>query len=147
MATTKIQAVAKYFKLPMWNCRLSKENPNIVICDDMEFWVLSEFRGIRRASYLWVESNAWRYPLDFILRHTVDIHRGFNGIYDEKLIAGLQSLQDSLGANFNELIFSMITNKTAFYEDAVREYGHKFMWQPIDGQEVIVNGFRIYRIK
>lgn len=147
MALTKLQAVSMYFNYPRMLCKLKETNKNIVIYQDKEYYVFSERSDLRKESKRWIEKNGWKYPLDLILKHSVDIKRGFKGIKNERLINKLKLLQENLKEDFNELVFAIIQNKTAFIEDAIKIYGYKFIWQPIDDQEIIYNGFRMYRIK
>lgn len=147
MAITKPFAIAKTFDYPPMLCRLKEDNRNIVVYEDKEYYVFSEKYELRKACWQWFEKNGWRYPLDFILKYSIDPHRGFHGIKNERLIKKLKLLQDNLQEDFNELVFAIIQNKTKFFEDAIKTYGYKFIWQPIDDKETIAYGFRIYRIK
>lgn len=145
MSITKVSTISSLYKIPLMKCRISKKDKNLIVADDMQFYVLSERYDLRKASYKKLEKEGWRVPLEITLKFSEDLHRGFKGIHNKKLIKILQDTQVSLGENFNELVYSIIHNKTAFYTNVIKELGYKFIWQPIDGQEIIKNGFRIYR--
>lgn len=147
MAITKVSTISEIYNIPLLHCRLSKENKNIVIAGNMEFYVFSERYDLRKASYKKLEKEGWRVPLEITLRFSEDLHRGFKGMHNKKLINILQKVQAILQEDFNELVFSVIHSKTAFYETVVKELGYKFIFQPVDGQETCKNGFRIYRKK
>jgi hypothetical protein len=147
MAMTKTYAIAKLFDYPPMLCKLKENDKNIVVYEDKEYYVFSEKYDLKKACREWIEKNGWRYPLDLILKHSVDEHHGFKGIKNERLINKLKLLQENLKEDFNELVFAIIQNKTTFIEDAINIYGYKFIWQPIDDKEIVFNGFRIYRKK
>lgn len=147
MAVTKIQTLAQVLGEPICNCRINQDNPLIAECSDKAFYIFSERYELYKACRHWVENNAWRLPLEFVLKHTVDIHHGFNGIHNRMLINQLENLRLSLKEDFNELVFAIIQNKTQFIKNTINEFGYKYIWQPIDDIELEINGFKIFRIK
>jgi predicted ATP-grasp superfamily ATP-dependent carboligase len=153
MAVTKVMTIANLLDVPVSKCHLKKDNQNIVVVNEtMEYLVFSEKRyghglHLNVASRQWYKDNAWRFPIEFILKYSSDEHHGFKGIFNEKLIDKLKEMQEELKKDFNELAWTIIQNKTKFLKDVVLEYGYKFMFQPVDDKEIVANGFRIYRIK
>lgn len=151
MSLTKVFTLSEYLKIPQWNCKRSLIDLNIIDCnykdEEFQYYMFSEKYDLYKATYRKLEKDAWRFPLDFILKYTTDSHHGFNGIKNEKIISNLMSLQANLREDFNELIFAIIQNKTKFIESIVEEFGYIYIWKPIDGIEIKENGFRGYRIK
>ena len=149
MAVTKGYIIANILNLPVSSCVRDTADKNVVICKTTgeRYLVLSETYDLRRFTYKKLKEEVWRVPLDFILKYTENRHIGYAGIHNRKLIAVLRAIQGELRENFNELVLSIVANKTVFYDAVIKEYGYVFVWQPIDGKEIIKGGFRIYRKK
>jgi hypothetical protein len=153
LAITKVNTVANMLDVPLWSCHLKKDSKNIVVVDNgQEYLAFSEKRSgngfnLNLAVRKWYRKNAWRFPISLLLKYSENSHHGFDGIKNENLINELERIKEKLGEDFNELALTIVQNKTQFIKDIIRDYGYKYMFQPIDDKEVIANGFRIYRIK